>query len=1036
MCRLTLISLLFFGIVGCASYPSGPREPQPGDDSYSIEEDELLTVPAEEGILINDIPGEGTKNILLTVGEVGSDAGGTFNFSGDGSFTYKPATDFNGKDELIYTVKNEKGKKSDALVTISVAPLPDPPKPVEDRREITEGQPVTIDALENDVEPDGQTMHIIDVTAPISGSAVLTADGQIVYTPDTDHSGEVKFSYTVVDSDGEEAAGWIYISISNVDNGIEAQPDTFSAVEDTPATIAASELLSNDRDLENNAPLTITRVGEAQNGTVRLNADATVTYTPTLNFFGADSFTYMVESQSGSTASALVTINVAAVADAPVISQIANQTTQEDTPISGIAFQVDDVETSAEELDVSATSSNRTLVPDANLIISGRGMDRTLSITPAPNRFGETVITVRVSDGDAANQTTFTLSVSPVNDPPVISNIEAQTTNEDVAAGPVSFTIGDPDRSAAEIHLIGISSNQSLVPDANIQFGGSGAQRTVTMTPAANQSGRANITIRVPDDDGSFIETTFLLTVIAVNDAPSITGIVADQTTPEDTPLVIPFTIGDVDTALANLSVTAVSSQPALVPNGNLVISGSGTARNLRITPLLNQSGRTTITINLSDGVSTTPFLINLVINPVNDLPTISSISDQQTSWSGPPALPVPVSVNFTISDVETPPGNLALSYAFSQTASGQTVSFGGTGANRTASVQPGAIPGDIIVSIIVTDAAGGRATRDFTVRVTLNISPLSTVSGGATVAKTAALLSTQTTVESGGDVTFQTEEDTSVSFSAENGLLASDTPLSGGVPKEVLSGTFTSFYGGEVYVGADGGFTYLPPANFFGEDRFTYRSYTVDNPAVMTYGQAFVKVRAVNDPPQAIDDLYSVEGGQTLRIGPTQGVLVNDRDAEDQVLSVIAQSYANLSIDSKGGLIYSPPAGFAGRRTFSYTVSDGSRTNTATLTLVVGGNKVPILQPDSYLVSGNGQISSSTANGLLVNDRDPDGQGLTLVHTGVFTTLFGGKVTLYPSGQFDYIAPPNFDGFDSFQYSVSDGKDQATGVADISVTP
>ena len=229
--RAVIIFLTTIGTMACASYPSGPREPQPQADHYEVTEDGFLDVPVEEGILINDKPREGTRNFLLTLGQVTTEGGGVVDLAENGSFTYKPATDFFGTDRLAYTIENEKGKTSDSQITFSVSALPDPPKPVDDRREISEGEPITIDVLANDVEPDGEAMSLVEIGQPISGMAALTADGQVTYTPEPNHSGDIEFFYMVSDVNGETAAGWVFISIINVDNGIEVQPDTIERIQ-------------------------------------------------------------------------------------------------------------------------------------------------------------------------------------------------------------------------------------------------------------------------------------------------------------------------------------------------------------------------------------------------------------------------------------------------------------------------------------------------------------------------------------------------------------------------------------------------------------------------------------------------------------------------------------------------------------------------------------------------------------------------------------------------------------------------------------
>src|SRR6185503_6871667 len=102
--------------------------------------------------------------------------------------------------------------------------------------------------------------------------------------------------------------------------------------------------------------------------------------------------------------------------------------------------------------------------------------------------------------------------------------------------------------------------------------------------------------VTVTDGGGATASDTFVLTVNAVNDLPTISDIV-DQATEEDTATpVLPFTIGDVETTAAALTVTATSSNTALVPNANLVLAGSGANRTINATPAANQSGTTTIT--------------------------------------------------------------------------------------------------------------------------------------------------------------------------------------------------------------------------------------------------------------------------------------------------------------------------------------------------------------------------------------------------------------------------------------------------------
>src|SRR5206468_1481909 len=133
----------------------------------------------------------------------------------------------------------------------------------------------------------------------------------------------------------------------------------------------------------------------------------------------------------GTNSSFLLTVN--SVNDAPVISAIPNQTINEDTSTGVISFMIGDVETAAGSLTLSGTSSNLTLVPNANIVFGGSGTNRALIITPATNQTGLSLITVTVSDGTATRSTNFLLTVNAINDPPTISGVANQTISEDSA---------------------------------------------------------------------------------------------------------------------------------------------------------------------------------------------------------------------------------------------------------------------------------------------------------------------------------------------------------------------------------------------------------------------------------------------------------------------------------------------------------------------------------------------------------------------------------------------------------------------------
>lgn len=186
---------------------------------------------------------------------------------------------------------------------------------------------------------------------------------------------------------------------------------------------------------------------------------------------------------------------------APTISSLTNQTIRVNGSITDQPLTVGDAETAAVDLILSATSSNPDLVPVDAITFGGEGENRTFSLTPNFFATGNATITINVTDGGGkTSSASFVLSVLPDNTAPTLSNsFTNYHTLNDVALPTVTFTIGDNENLPEELEVFATSSNPTVIPDANIVLGGTGAERTVTITPASGQIGNAVITISVSD---------------------------------------------------------------------------------------------------------------------------------------------------------------------------------------------------------------------------------------------------------------------------------------------------------------------------------------------------------------------------------------------------------------------------------------------------------------------------------------------------------------------------------------------------------
>jgi VCBS repeat-containing protein len=140
----------------------------------------------------------------------------------------------------------------------------------------------------------------------------------------------------------------------------------------------------------------------------------------------------------------------------------------------------------------------------------------------------------------------------------------------------------------------------------------------------------------------------------------------------------------------------------------------------------------------------------------------------------------------------------------------------------------------------------------------------------------------------------------------------------------------------GSVALNANGSFTYTPAANYNGTDSFTYK--TSDGSLDSDVATVNLAVNAVNDAPDANDDLYATTQGTPLAVaGP--GVLANDADADGDALKaelVSGPAHGTLKLNADGSFVYTPAAGFSGTDSFAYRAGDGSLGDVATVTVRV----------------------------------------------------------------------------------------------------
>ncbi|HVX64538.1 MAG TPA: cadherin-like domain-containing protein, partial [Pirellulales bacterium] len=409
--------------------------PTATNDSYAISEDNTLNIPSG-GVLANDTdPDADPLSAVLVSGP----ANGTLTLNADGSFSYVPNANFNGADSFTYKANDGTADSNVATVSINVIAVNDPPQSQNDAYSLDEDTTLTVapasGVLVNDTDVESDPLTAALVSGPQHGTLTLNADGTFTYTPDANFNGTDGFSYMANDGTDNGNVAAVTITVNPVnDPPVAVDDSSYSTDEDTPLVVTTGGVLANDTDVEND-PLTAALVDAPQHGTVTLNADGTFTYTPEANFNGTDGFTYKANDGTADSNVAAVTITVNPVNDPPVAVNDDSYSTDEDTPLvvttGGVLANDTDVENDPLTAALVDAPQHGTVTLNA---------DGTFTYTPEANFNGTDGFTYKANDGTAdSNVAAVTITVNPVNDPPVAVDDSSYSTDEDT---PLVVTTG------------------------------------------------------------------------------------------------------------------------------------------------------------------------------------------------------------------------------------------------------------------------------------------------------------------------------------------------------------------------------------------------------------------------------------------------------------------------------------------------------------------------------------------------------------------------------------------------------------------
>jgi hypothetical protein len=753
------------------------------------------------------------------------------------------------------------------------------------------------------------------------------------------------------DADGDVSTATVSFNVGSVDDLPLAVNDSpLGITEDTPfsGTLAGNDTPSGDGgNLWSLATA-------ATNGTVVVNNDGTFTYTPNANFNGADSFSYSITDADGDVSTATVSFNVGSVDDLPLAVNDSPLGITEDTPFSGTLAGNDTPSGDGGNLWSLATAATNGTVVVNN--------DGTFTYTPNANFNGADSFSYSITDADGDVSTaTVSFNVGSVDDLPLAVNDSPLGITEDT---PFSGTLAGNDTPSGDggnlWSLATAATNGTVVVNNDGTF---------TYTPNANFNGADSFSYSITDADGDVSTATVSFNVgsvddlpLAVNDSPL--GIT------EDTPF--SGTLAGNDTPSGdggNLWSLATAAT-----NGTVVVNNDGT---FTYTPNANFNGADSFSYSITDAdgdVSTATVSFN--VGSVDDLPLAVNDSPlgitEDTPFSG------------TLAGNDTPSGDGGNLWSLATAATNGTVVVNNDG---TFTYTPNAnFNGADSFSYSITDADGDVSTATVSFNVgSVDDLPLAV-----------------------NDSPLGITEDTPFSGT----LAGNDTPSGDGGNLWSLATAATN---GTVVVNNDGTFTYTPNANFNGADSFSY-SITDADGDVSTATVSF-NVGSVDDLPLAVNDSPLGITEDTPFSGTLAGNDTPSGDGGNLWSLATAATNGTVVVNNDGTFTYTPNANFNGADSFSYSITDADGdVSTATVSFNVGSvDDLPLAVNDSPL----GITEDTPFSGTLAGNDTPSGDGGNL--WSLATAATNGTVVVNNDGTFTYTPNANFNGADSFSYSITD---------------
>ncbi|NAZ92772.1 tandem-95 repeat protein [Vibrio toranzoniae] len=837
------------------------------------------------------------------------------------------------------------------------------------------------DLLANARDLDGDQLTALNL-ATDDDSVTITDndDGTYTLTPDADFNGDVNFTFDVSDGDDVVSTN-LELTVSPVNDGPEAQDQTFTVGEDGVLTFNDQDLLTGATDIEGD-DLSVEGVTyTGADGVLTDNGDGTYSFAPNENFNGDVNFSFDV-SDGTDTVQANIDVSVTPENDPPVAGST-SYTVHEDNSITISNEQLlansSDIEG---EVAIDSVTYNGS---DGVLEINGNG---TYTFSPNENFNGEISLDIVIVDEDnAIEATTAGITVLEVNDPPVAGSTSYTIDEDSVLTFSESQVLLNASDIEGDVELVEINYDG---PDGIFSINGDG---TCSFAPNENFNGQVQLDVTIQDEDGAQVDTYITVDVLPINDVP-VSGDLA-YSVEED---------GSITLSQEQLLAQASDIEGDDLTAANLTVGGDATVTanddgSFTITPDANFNGDIELAFDINDGTDTLVATADLTVNPVNDLPQ----PQDQTFSIGEDGI-----LNFTDEDLLTGAtdidGDDLSVEGVTYTGADGVLTDNGDG---TYSFAPNEnFNGDVNFSFDVSDGTD-------TVQANIDVSV--TPENDPPVA---------------GSTSYTVHEDNSITISNEQ-LLANSSDIEGEVAVDSVA---YSGADGVFEDNGDGTYTFSPNANFNGE--VSLDVVVTDEEGATEATTAGITVLEVNDPPIAGSTSYSVNEDEVITINAEQ-LLANASDIEGEV-TIDSVNYVGsdgiFTDNGDGTFSFAPNANFDGDVSLDVVVTDedGATATTTASIDVLPVNDAPVSGDLAYSIDEDGSITLSQEQ-LLAQASDVDGDDLTASNLSA-----GDNATVVDNGDGTFTVTPgtDFNGNIDLNFDISDGTESIVANADLTVNP